>query len=182
MTLWSLTGDVTVDWTGAPILSTFCVVGQKFESATRDLSSQTYTHKRKRAKKLMHRWLTFAGRAHQTLKTQLNNSNYIQLSSCLTENSLSTIRHYPVRTTLLAPFSPESFSWTNRHFFSSLSRTMDPGVIAVIGTTGVGKSNLSIQLSKELDGEVINGDALQVKKKKKKKGPFDSSNNMQGNP
>ncbi|KAF9282318.1 hypothetical protein BGZ88_011092 [Linnemannia elongata] len=41
---------------------------------------------------------------------------------------------------------------------------MDPGVIAVIGTTGVGKSNLSIQLSKELDGEVINGDALQVYK------------------
>ncbi|KAI1317324.1 hypothetical protein EDD11_008693 [Mortierella claussenii] len=39
---------------------------------------------------------------------------------------------------------------------------MEPGVIAVIGTTGVGKSNLSIQLAKELDGEVINADALQV--------------------
>ncbi|KAF8971006.1 hypothetical protein BGZ52_010359, partial [Haplosporangium bisporale] len=41
---------------------------------------------------------------------------------------------------------------------------MDSGVIAVIGTTGVGKSNLSIQLAKELNGEVINGDALQVYK------------------
>ncbi|KAF9999668.1 hypothetical protein BGZ80_011091 [Entomortierella chlamydospora] len=41
---------------------------------------------------------------------------------------------------------------------------MDPGVIAVIGTTGVGKSNLSIQLAKELNGEVINADALQVYK------------------
>ncbi|KAG0261847.1 hypothetical protein BG011_000610 [Mortierella polycephala] len=41
---------------------------------------------------------------------------------------------------------------------------MDPGIIAVIGTTGVGKSDLSIQLAKELDGEVINGDALQVYK------------------
>ncbi|KAF9278558.1 hypothetical protein BGZ74_003047 [Mortierella antarctica] len=41
---------------------------------------------------------------------------------------------------------------------------MESGVIAVIGTTGVGKSNLSIQLAKELDGEVINGDALQVYK------------------
>ncbi|KAF9187156.1 hypothetical protein BGZ51_004285 [Haplosporangium sp. Z 767] len=41
---------------------------------------------------------------------------------------------------------------------------MDPGVIAVIGTTGVGKSDLSIRLAKELDGEVINGDALQVYK------------------
>lgn len=40
---------------------------------------------------------------------------------------------------------------------------MDSGVIAVIGTTGVGKSNLSIQLAKELNGEVINGDALQVR-------------------
>ncbi|KAF9955589.1 hypothetical protein BGZ70_010180 [Mortierella alpina] len=41
---------------------------------------------------------------------------------------------------------------------------MQPGVIAVIGTTGVGKSDLSIRLAKELDGEVINGDALQVYK------------------
>ncbi|KAF9934753.1 hypothetical protein BGZ75_005995 [Mortierella antarctica] len=41
---------------------------------------------------------------------------------------------------------------------------MHPGVIAVIGTTGVGKSDLSIQLAKELDGEIINGDALQVYK------------------
>ncbi|KAG0234585.1 hypothetical protein BGW41_001098 [Actinomortierella wolfii] len=41
---------------------------------------------------------------------------------------------------------------------------MGPGVIAVIGTTGVGKSNLSIQLAKELKGEVINADALQVYK------------------
>ncbi|KAF9436342.1 hypothetical protein BGZ76_004236 [Entomortierella beljakovae] len=39
---------------------------------------------------------------------------------------------------------------------------MDPGLIAVIGTTGVGKSNLSIQLAKELNGEAINADALQV--------------------
>lgn len=44
------------------------------------------------------------------------------------------------------------------------TRTMESGVIAVIGTTGVGKSNLSIQLAKELDGEVINGDALQVRR------------------
>lgn len=41
---------------------------------------------------------------------------------------------------------------------------MESGVIAVIGTTGVGKSNLSIQLAKELNGEVINGDALQVRR------------------
>ncbi|KAF9931783.1 hypothetical protein FBU30_009587 [Linnemannia zychae] len=41
---------------------------------------------------------------------------------------------------------------------------MNPGVVAVIGTTGVGKSDLSIRLAKELDGEVINADALQVYK------------------
>ncbi|GJJ79139.1 tRNA dimethylallyltransferase [Entomortierella parvispora] len=46
----------------------------------------------------------------------------------------------------------------------ALNRAMDPGVIAVIGTTGVGKSNLSIQLAKELSGEVINADTLQVYK------------------
>ncbi|KAG0073870.1 hypothetical protein BGZ93_002324 [Podila epicladia] len=40
---------------------------------------------------------------------------------------------------------------------------MESGAIAVIGTTGVGKSNLSTQLAKELDGEMINGDALQIK-------------------
>ncbi|KAK3833726.1 MAG: IPP transferase-domain-containing protein [Linnemannia elongata] len=112
----------------------------------------------------MRRWLTFAGRAHQTLKTRLNNYNYTHLPSYLGATSLPATQHYPVRTESLSPFTTESFSSTNRHFYSSLSRTMDPGVIAVIGTTGVGKSNLSIQLSKELNGEVINGDALQVYK------------------
>ncbi|KAH7045699.1 IPP transferase-domain-containing protein [Linnemannia elongata] len=112
----------------------------------------------------MRRWLTFAGRAHQTLKTRLNNYNNTHLPSYLGDTSLLATRHYPVRTELLSAFTTESLSRTNRYFYSSLSRTMDPGVIAVIGTTGVGKSNLSIQLSKELDGEVINGDALQVYK------------------
>ncbi|ORX90248.1 tRNA isopentenyltransferase [Basidiobolus meristosporus CBS 931.73] len=37
-------------------------------------------------------------------------------------------------------------------------------LFAVIGTTGVGKSQLSIELSKCLDGEVINGDSMQVYK------------------
>lgn len=34
--------------------------------------------------------------------------------------------------------------------------------IAVIGTTGVGKSQLGIELSKALHGEVINADSMQV--------------------
>lgn len=40
-----------------------------------------------------------------------------------------------------------------------------PGkVIVIAGTTGVGKSQLSIQLAKKLNGEVINSDSMQVYK------------------
>ncbi|BFZ62388.1 tRNA dimethylallyltransferase, mitochondrial [Saitoella coloradoensis] len=35
-------------------------------------------------------------------------------------------------------------------------------ICAIIGTTGVGKSNLSIALAKALNGECINGDSMQV--------------------
>ncbi|KAJ3353929.1 hypothetical protein HDU83_006134 [Entophlyctis luteolus] len=35
-------------------------------------------------------------------------------------------------------------------------------LIAVVGTTGVGKSNLAIQLAQRLNGEVINADSMQV--------------------
>ncbi|KAJ2468405.1 tRNA dimethylallyltransferase, mitochondrial [Coemansia sp. RSA 2322] len=38
------------------------------------------------------------------------------------------------------------------------------GVIAITGTTGVGKSQLAIDLARALNGEVINADALQVYK------------------
>ncbi|KAJ1643430.1 tRNA dimethylallyltransferase, mitochondrial [Coemansia erecta] len=37
-------------------------------------------------------------------------------------------------------------------------------LIAIIGTTGVGKSQLAIELARKLNGEVINADALQVYK------------------
>lgn len=35
-------------------------------------------------------------------------------------------------------------------------------VIAILGTTGVGKTKLSIELAKRFNGEVINADAMQV--------------------
>lgn len=35
-------------------------------------------------------------------------------------------------------------------------------VIAIVGTTGVGKSELGVQLAKTLKGEVVNGDSMQV--------------------
>ena len=35
-------------------------------------------------------------------------------------------------------------------------------VIAIVGPTAVGKTKLSIQLAKELNGEIINGDAMQI--------------------
>ncbi|GAC1492478.1 MAG: tRNA (adenosine(37)-N6)-dimethylallyltransferase MiaA [Pseudarthrobacter sp.] len=37
----------------------------------------------------------------------------------------------------------------------------EPPVIAVVGPTGSGKSDLAVSLALELDGEVINGDAMQ---------------------
>ena len=39
---------------------------------------------------------------------------------------------------------------------------MQKSIIAIIGTTGVGKSDLGVQLAKTLRGEIINGDSMQV--------------------
>ncbi|KAJ3225516.1 hypothetical protein HK099_006654 [Clydaea vesicula] len=41
---------------------------------------------------------------------------------------------------------------------------MQKNLIAIVGTTGVGKSNLAIELAKRFNGEVINADTLQVYK------------------
>lgn len=38
----------------------------------------------------------------------------------------------------------------------------DPLVVAVVGPTAAGKSDLAVALSKQLDGEVVNADAMQV--------------------
>ena len=46
---------------------------------------------------------------------------------------------------------------------SSLAKRMNRGLVAIVGTTGVGKSDLAVQLAKALNGEVINADAMQVK-------------------
>jgi tRNA dimethylallyltransferase len=39
---------------------------------------------------------------------------------------------------------------------------MSKPLIAIVGNTGVGKSQLSIELAKALNGEIINGDSMQV--------------------
>jgi gluconate kinase len=36
-------------------------------------------------------------------------------------------------------------------------------VVVVLGSTGVGKSKLAVELAKEFDGEVINADSMQVR-------------------
>lgn len=39
---------------------------------------------------------------------------------------------------------------------------MRPNLITIIGTTGVGKSQLSVEIAKALNGEIINGDSMQM--------------------
>lgn len=41
---------------------------------------------------------------------------------------------------------------------------MGKSIIAVIGTTGVGKSKLALGMAAALGGEIINGDSMQVYK------------------
>ncbi|KAJ2530057.1 tRNA dimethylallyltransferase, mitochondrial [Coemansia sp. RSA 1937] len=41
---------------------------------------------------------------------------------------------------------------------------MRKGLIAIVGTTGVGKSQLAIEIARSINGEIINADALQVYK------------------
>ena len=36
-------------------------------------------------------------------------------------------------------------------------------VVCIVGTTGVGKTKLSIEIAKALNGEVVNTDAMQVR-------------------
>lgn len=47
---------------------------------------------------------------------------------------------------------------------SSLKPLSSKKVIVIAGTTGVGKSDLSIQLAKKFNGEIINSDSMQVYK------------------
>lgn len=35
-------------------------------------------------------------------------------------------------------------------------------VLVIVGTTGVGKTKLSIEIAKAINGEIINADAMQV--------------------
>lgn len=42
-------------------------------------------------------------------------------------------------------------------------------IAAVVGSSGIGKSKLAVELCKALNGQVINADALQVNEQKLKK-------------
>lgn len=41
---------------------------------------------------------------------------------------------------------------------------MKPKIISVVGPTAVGKTKLGIEISKQVGGEVINGDSIQIYK------------------
>ncbi|KAK9366571.1 IPP transferase-domain-containing protein [Lipomyces kononenkoae] len=51
---------------------------------------------------------------------------------------------------------------TQSNDLSSTMRLLKPNVIAIVGTTGVGKSKLSVALARALNGEIINGDSMQM--------------------
>ena len=38
-------------------------------------------------------------------------------------------------------------------------------IIVIVGPTSIGKTKLSIELAKKLDGEIINGDSVSIYKK-----------------
>ena len=38
----------------------------------------------------------------------------------------------------------------------------DPAIVVILGPTGVGKSQLAVEIAAEINGEVISADALQV--------------------
>ncbi|ESN94131.1 hypothetical protein HELRODRAFT_180301 [Helobdella robusta] len=52
-----------------------------------------------------------------------------------------------------------------RRLLSSMStKIVNDPVIVILGSTGVGKSQLAVEVAKEFDGEVVNADAMQIYK------------------
>ena len=45
-----------------------------------------------------------------------------------------------------------------------MTRSTKKPIISIVGTTGVGKSQFSIELAKKINGEIINADSMQVYK------------------
>ncbi|RIB08020.1 IPP transferase-domain-containing protein [Gigaspora rosea] len=81
------------------------------------------------------------------------------------EISLISYSDYLIINTNFYEFFSFSFQITC-NFTANLRiiNKMPKGVIAIVGTTGVDKSELGVQLAKALHGEVINGDSMQVYK------------------
>lgn len=47
-------------------------------------------------------------------------------------------------------------------FFKTMSSSCSPPLIVVLGATGVGKSQLAVEIAKKFNGEVISADSMQV--------------------
>ncbi|CAH6718298.1 tRNA dimethylallyltransferase [[Candida] jaroonii] len=52
-----------------------------------------------------------------------------------------------------------------RYLKNLVMNKQKPPIIAIVGTTGVGKSQFSIDLAKHINGEIVNADSMQVYKK-----------------
>ena len=50
-------------------------------------------------------------------------------------------------------------------FFIKKGSDIVKDIIVIVGPTGVGKTKLSIELAKRLDGEIINGDSVSIYKR-----------------
>jgi flagellar biosynthesis GTPase FlhF len=63
---------------------------------------------------------------------------------------------------MLASSSVIRSSPTSTSSSSSMCSSSLPRVLVILGTTGAGKTQLSVELARRFDGEIINCDAMQM--------------------
>ncbi|XP_022655179.1 tRNA dimethylallyltransferase, mitochondrial-like isoform X1 [Varroa destructor] len=73
----------------------------------------------------------------------------------------AVISHLHMRATVLGSLIRRSVF---NSFFKTMSSSCSPPLIVVLGSTGVGKSQLAVEIAKKFNGEVISADSMQVYK------------------
>ena len=76
---------------------------------------------------------------------------------------ISLWRYYHHYHVLYIPIALLLLPFPRKKLFSTTAVMIKPkGIVAIIGTTGVGKSKLGVQLGKAINGEIVNVDSMQV--------------------